>query len=61
MKTDIVQITSGREESKWDWCHLPSVSSTVESIIIFFQNFFFFLYELLFKTTMEGMTSLETI
>lgn len=60
MKTNIVQITSGREESKWDWCHLPSVSSTVESIICFFQ-FLFFLYELLFKTTMEGMTSLETI
>lgn len=27
----------------------------------FFSKFFFFLYELLFKTTMEGMTSLETI
>lgn len=29
MKTDIVQITSGREERKWYWYNLPSVSSAV--------------------------------
>lgn len=56
MKTDIVPMTSGREESKWDWCHLPSVSSTVWSIIWFFH---FFSSGLQFKITTEGLTALQ--